>query len=114
MASAALFFDAATARTSQRSFSGWLLWPFIHTKFTVCCLYMFRNCIQRSLFFLPLKPVFNQPNTHFFSTESITYFESENTVTCWPGDFNAFNPTITASNSIRLLVVSLKPALISL
>jgi hypothetical protein len=51
---------------------------------------------------------FTQPNTHFFSTESTTYFESVTTVIqIWAR--HGLRPTMMCCNSMRLLVVRRKP-----
>src|SRR5690606_41954817 len=76
-----LFFEASTARKSQRSFIGWLLCPFIHRNLTWCLRYIFRNRFHKSGFFFPANPFFSQPTTQPLSTESTAPMESDTTRT---------------------------------
>lgn len=63
---------AATARRSQRSFSGISACPLTHTKRTLWRRYTRKKRCQRSGFFLSRNPLRSQPNTHPFSTASTT------------------------------------------
>src|ERR1700733_12783101 len=78
--------EAATASSSQRSFSGFPAWPFVHRNSMLCSCSKGKSLCHKSMFFTGClsalrQPFFCQLTSHFFSIASTTYFELETIVT---------------------------------
>src|SRR4029079_469590 len=106
------FWYAATASSSQRSFSGWPLWPATRVNFSRCWATSTSSCCHRSAFLIGFRLPFSrffqpfrfQPAIHSLSPLR-TYSLSVSSSTKQER-LSAVSPSIAACSSIRLFVAS--------